>query len=76
MQKQIYNRLFFREKDGNPLTLSGRKDVEDNLRSDAWADTTTPSIRIYRGHAQEAEDHDAELHASGILKIYIQDFLR
>ena len=43
---------------------------------DAWADTTTPSIRIYKGHAQEAEEHDAELHTSGILKIYIQDFLR
>ena len=46
------------------------------LPFDAWADTTTPSIRIYRGHAQEAEEHDAELHTSGILKIYIQDFLR
>ena len=45
-----------------------------SLPFDAWADTTTPSIRIYRGHAQEAEEHDAELHTSGILKIYIQDF--
>ena len=43
--------------------------MEGTLRSCDWADTKTPSIRIYNGYAQEAEEQDAELHASGIHKI-------
>ncbi|MDA2927106.1 alpha/beta hydrolase, partial [Acidobacteria bacterium AH-259-G07] len=66
----------FRDKDGNPYTLSGRKDVEDDPGFDAWSDTTTLFTHIYKEHVEQAGEQDAEIYASGILKIYMQDFLK
>jgi len=75
-QKKMLYRLFFKDADGNPLTLSGFKDVKDDPGFDLWSDTTTLFTRIFKGHI-EAEDEDgAELLGSGIIKIYLHDFLK
>ena len=47
--KRMLYRLFFRDGDGRPLTLSGFKVVEDDPGSDLWTDTTTLFTRILRG---------------------------
>jgi hypothetical protein len=79
-------RLFFRDGEGNPLTLSGFKDVYDDPGLDVWKDTTTLYTRILKGHVSEAEEERAKqdparyetevVVASGIIHIHFFDFLR
>ena len=69
-------RLFFADSVGNPLTLTGFKDVKDDPGFDAWSDTSTLYTRILRGHISPEGDATAEVAASGILNIYLQDFAR
>ena len=66
-------RLFFDDGDGRPLTLAGFKRVKDDPGLDVWRDTSTLYTRILRGWA---EDDDAELVASGIIRILPADFAR
>jgi predicted patatin/cPLA2 family phospholipase len=74
--KRMLYRLFFRDGGGKPLTLSGFKVVEDDPGSDLWTDTTTLFTRILRGHVGAEDEADAEVVASGIIKIYFLDFLK
>lgn len=67
-------RLFFRDGAGNPLTLSGFKDIHDDPGFDVWADTTTLYTRVLQGHAET--DAGAEVSATGILHISTGDFAR
>jgi predicted acylesterase/phospholipase RssA len=73
--KRMLYRLFFRDGGGKPLTLSGFKVVEDDPGSDLWTDTTTLFTRILRGYVGAEDEADAEVVASGIIKIYFLDFL-
>jgi hypothetical protein len=53
------------------------KVVEDDPGSDLWTDdTTTLFTRILRGHVGAEDEADAEVVASGIIKIYFLDFLK
>ena len=74
-RKRMLYRLFFRDGDGHPLTLSGFKVVEDDHGSDLWTDTTTLFTRVMRVHVEEEDEAGAELLASGIIRIYMLDFL-
>lgn len=69
-------RLFFRDGAGNPLTLSGSKDIHDDPGPDLWSDATTLYTRVLRGHVEAGREAEAEVSASGILRIYPQDFAR
>ncbi|RMF87263.1 MAG: alpha/beta hydrolase, partial [Nitrospinota bacterium] len=68
--------LFFRDGAGNPYTLSGYKDIHDDPGWDIWSDTTTLYTRIYQGHVEAEGEVEAALYGSGILRIYLTDFLR
>ena len=74
--KHMLYRLFFRDGVGHPLTLSGFKLVRDDAGFDVWRDTTTLFTRVYRGHVSVEEEADAELVASGVLRIRIRDFAK
>jgi hypothetical protein len=74
--KRMLYRLFFRDGVGHPLTLSGYKLVKDDAGFDVWRDTTTLFTRVYRGHVDAAAEADAELVASGVLRIRMRDFAR
>ncbi len=69
-------RLFFADSVGNPLTFNGFKDVKDDPGFDAWSDTSTLYTRILRGHVEPGGDDAAEVVASGIINIYLQDFAK
>jgi cholesterol oxidase len=69
-------RLYFGDGVGNPLTLTGFKDVRDDPGFDVWSDTTTLYMRVLRGHVDAEADADAEVCASGILHIHMLDFAR
>ena len=75
-EKEMLYRLFFRDKDGKPFTLSGHKVVKDDAGSDAWADTTTLYTKIFEGHVDRQGEAAARLYGAGILRIYMMDFLR
>lgn len=70
----MFYRLYFADSVGNPLTLVGFKDVKDDPGFDMWSDTTTLYTRILRGHVPAEGDATAEVAASGILNVYLQDF--
>ncbi len=72
--RHMYYRLFFEGADGNPLTLSGYKDVQDNTGPDLWKDTTTLYTNLLKGHVAKDEEAGAEIAAAGILRILPVDF--
>jgi predicted acylesterase/phospholipase RssA len=75
-RRRMLYRLFFRDGDGRPLTLSGFKVVEDDPGSDLWTDTTTLFTRILRGHVKPEDEPQAQIVASGIINIHLLDFLK
>jgi predicted patatin/cPLA2 family phospholipase len=84
-RKTMVYRLFFRDSGGQPLTLSGFKDIKDDPGSDLWQDTTTLFTRLLKGHVGAAEEEMAKgdpqryqqmVVASGIIMIQFFDFLK
>src|SRR5262249_53888508 len=74
--KRMLYRLFFRDAVGRLLTLTGYKLVENDAGFDLWKDTTTLFTRVLKGHVEESGEGSAEVVASGILKIRVQDFAK
>ena len=75
-EKKMLYRLHFRNGEGEPLTLTGFKEIKDDPGLDLWSDTTTLYTRILKGHVAPEQDSDAEVLASGILRIHLLDFLK
>ena len=74
--KRMLYRLWFRDGVGHPLTMTGYKLVENDAGFDLWKDTTTLFTKVLKGHVDERGDATAELVASGILRIRVQDFAK
>jgi hypothetical protein len=74
--KRMLYRLWFRDGVGHPLTMTGYKLVENDAGFDLWKDTTTLFTKVLKGHVDESADATAELVASGILRIRVQDFAK
>ncbi|HEY9420348.1 MAG TPA: patatin-like phospholipase family protein [Thermoanaerobaculia bacterium] len=75
-RKRMLYRIHFRDGGGQPLTLSGHKMIEDDPGLDAWSDTTTLFVRIYRGHIGADQEGNTEVVAAGIIRIQMLDFLK
>jgi cholesterol oxidase len=74
-RQQIRYRLFVRDGVGHPVTLAGEKRVgAPGLR--VWSDTTTLYVRVLSGHAEAEDEGDAELIATGIVRLRPIDFAR
>ena len=83
--KRMFYRLFFKDNQGNPLTLSGFKFVKDDPGFDLWHDTTTLFTRVLNGHVSEEDERAAEkdqeklkqmVRGSGIIIIHFFDFMK
>jgi hypothetical protein len=74
--KRMLYRLWFRDAVGHPLTMTGYKLVENDAGFDLWKDTTTLFTKVLKGHVEDSGDATAELVASGILRIRVQDFAK
>lgn len=74
-RKTMLYRLHFENASGEPLTLSGRKDIRDDFGFDAWSDTTTLYVNLHAGHVDAETEGAASILASGILHIKVRDFL-
>lgn len=75
-ERRMLYRLHFRDGVGSPLTLVGHKVIADDPGFDLWPDTTTLFTRLLTGHVESGEDEDAELVASGMLRITPLSFAR
>ncbi len=75
-RKKMLYCLFFRGGQGEPLTLSGYKDIQDDPGLDAWQDTTTLFTTIYRGHVEADQEAAAQVVAAGIIHIHLLDFMQ
>jgi cholesterol oxidase len=75
-RKKMKYRLFFHDANGQPLTLSGFKSVQNNVGPDVWKDTTTLFTNLYRGHVTAEQEAGTQILAAGILRIEMVDFLK
>lgn len=75
-RKRMLYRLLFRDGVGHPLTLAGFKIARGRAGAHIWRDTSTLYARILRGHLEERDEPDAEVVASGILRLHPLDFVR
>ena len=74
--KKMLYRLFFADGAGHPLTMSGYKLVKDDPGMDLWPDTSTLYTRVLAGHVEADAEPAAEIVASGVIHIWVRDFLR
>ena len=84
-QKTMLYRLFFYDKAGEKLTLTGYKEIKDDPGFDLWSDTTTLFTQIFKGHISNEDEKalrenpqkfEENLVASGIIHIHFLDFLK
>jgi len=54
--KRMLYRLFFRDANGDPMTLTGHKNIKDDPGFDLWRDTTTLFTRILKGHVTTEQE--------------------
>ncbi len=74
--KKMRYRLFFRDAEGRPLTLTGFKLAQMVVTPEVWANTTTLYTNIFSGHVEADQESSAQLVAAGIIHIEVPDFLR
>jgi len=75
-RKQMLYRLFFTDANGQALTLSGRKQIQNNVGPDLWADTTTLFTNLFKGHVEADKEAKAKVYATGLLYIEVMDFAK
>lgn len=71
--KEMHYLLPFRDRDGNPFTLYGFKEIEREDGIEVWAETTTLYTRIWAGHHSEPPT-TGQVAGLGILTISPADF--
>ena len=68
-------RLFVRDPEGKPLTVSGFKQVRDDPEHDVWDDTSTLFTSVYEGHLTAHEEAGATPIGAGVIRVHLMDFL-
>ncbi|MDT3680164.1 MAG: alpha/beta fold hydrolase [Burkholderiaceae bacterium] len=75
-RKLIVYRLHLHGKDGDEITITGYKDVHDDLGFDLWHDTTTLNVNVLSGHVAEGDDAKADLLAAGQVRMSLGAFAK
>lgn len=75
-KRKMKYRLFFSDDQGKPMTLSGYKEVQDDVGIDIWSDTSTLYTNLFAGHIEEADEPSTKIVAAGILRILVADFAK
>lgn len=73
--RQMLYRLFLRDGDGRPLTLSGFKVLRDDPNLDIWSDASTLFVRLYAGHIAATGESARRVVATGIVRMDHPGFL-
>jgi cholesterol oxidase len=75
-RKTMLYRVYARNPKGELLTFVGEKHVQHNAVLDAWHDTTTLYVNVFRGHIEPEQAAQAELWATGIIGLGLRDFVQ
>lgn len=75
-RKVMYYQLYATTPQQEPVTLIGVKQVQHDAPFDLWRDTTTLYVNIYLGHIDPDRAAQAELRATGIIGLGMQDFIK
>src|SRR2546427_8013736 len=67
-RREMRYRLFFRDGARQPLTLSGFKNVQDDVGPDIWKDTTTLFVNVFGGAIEAAAAASARVPAGRRLR--------
>ena len=73
--RRMNYRLFFTGTKG-PMTLSGLKTISDNPTASIWFDCSWLWASIFPGHVTAAQEASLTPVATGIINLYILDFLK
>lgn len=73
--REMRYRLYLRDADHDPLTLSGVKRVRHDGIQNIWRDTSTLFIKIFRGHIDTAQETAQLPISAGIVRIGPLDFV-
>lgn len=74
-RKQMRYRIFLNDDDGQPVTLVGVKQVNDDEGIDLWHDTTTLYVTLFEGQVEEADEAGAAVRGAGVIRIEPLDFM-
>ncbi len=75
-RKRMRYRVFFTDREGRKLTMSGFKDIWHTRGMDGWNDSAHLLIRIFAGHHREEPSDDRFTVATGIVHITLPNFGR
>jgi predicted acylesterase/phospholipase RssA len=75
-RKEMRYRIHLEDDQGKPLTVLGVKTVRSPNPLRVWDETTTLYTRLLRGHVAPGEDANADIAATGIIRITLPAFLR
>ena len=75
-RKVMYYQVYCTTPQGAAITFAGEKQVQHDAPLDLWRDTTTLFVNVFRGHVDPAEPARAELSATGIIGLGLQDFMQ
>ena len=74
-ERRMLYRLWLTGPGGNPMTLTGFKEVRDEGGLDVWRDTSTLYVTVRTGHLPPGVD-EGDVVAAGILTIHVPDFMK
>ncbi|RJG06915.1 alpha/beta fold hydrolase [Noviherbaspirillum cavernae] len=75
-RKVMYYQVYCTTPQGESVTFVGQKQVQHTAPLDAWHDTTTLYVNVFRGHVDPAKPAQASLWVTGIISLGLQDFMQ
>jgi len=75
-RKVMYYQVYCTTPQGEEFTFVGNKQVQHDAPLDAWKDTTTLYVNVYRGHADPDTPARDRLSATGIISLGLMDFMQ
>lgn len=74
--KEMHYTFFLTDREGKKWTFFGYKEILKEDTSEVWKQTTTLYYYIWEGHSNFEKYGDKNVHAIGVLRISLSDFMR
>ncbi|WP_374077891.1 alpha/beta hydrolase [Bdellovibrio bacteriovorus] len=74
--KEMHYTFFLTDREGKKWTFFGYKEILKEDTSEVWKQTTTLYYYLWEGHSNFEKFGDKNVHAIGVLRISLSDFMR
>lgn len=74
--KEMHYHLYFKDKDQQPWTFFGFKEILKEDGFQVWDQTTTLYFYIWQGHSLLKDSPQKKIHGIGVLHISVSDFIK